>query len=542
MNRLTKILNSRFATIFCFLFAIANRVIFTSLYSLVGVDTKLQLVYAKNFMAGKGMGATKYFTNDLNNPVFDTQQLFPPGFSFVIIPFLKLFGGDEYKAVLVFDIIVAILFIIAVWLLGKKAGLPPALNNIVLLIAGCSQYFFFMSWSSTDAVSVCLLLSSLTVTIGIIYKKESISLLKLIGTALLFTSPFFFRYMYLPIALLLPVLILLSGFILKNIILKSIGSKILGVSAACLILYFIVSLSASGNALYITNVGRGVFIDQLAECYPFLPASFINVDFGAQLVQHISGIDYSTVIVVLKIINPIFLVLLIYLFLRYINKKRSAFELSAHFLFITIGSSIAFTIILLLAWLSLTYKELSWGFYKWTHVQDPRYFAFIYILIPFLLFVCLYHYRASFKNLFSRFFILIIFCCLTVEVLHGVYYNIKILINHKDVAYIRDADKGFRNFPSIISGIKSQYPDRDLLVCSPDQFYLHTASQMGFKAIFDYDNFLRTGLRVTSKSVLIMPIQSRDVMIINDFMEKEKPRLHSEIAGISFYIIELDPQ
>src|SRR5688572_32123692 len=84
MTRLIKIGGSRFAGIFCLLFAFANRVVFSSLYSLIGVDTKLQLVHAQNLLAGKGMGVTKYFTNDLNSPIFDTQQLFPPGFSFII--------------------------------------------------------------------------------------------------------------------------------------------------------------------------------------------------------------------------------------------------------------------------------------------------------------------------------------------------------------------------------------------------------------------------------------------------------------------------
>src|SRR5215207_211683 len=137
MNRLKKILETRLAGIICFLFAIANRITFTSLYSLIGSDTKIQLTYAHNLMAGKGMGVTKYFTNDLNVPLFDTHQWYPPGFSISIIPFLKLWGGDEFKAVLVFDILAAILFVIAVRVAGKKAGLPAGLNNMVTLVAGC---------------------------------------------------------------------------------------------------------------------------------------------------------------------------------------------------------------------------------------------------------------------------------------------------------------------------------------------------------------------------------------------------------------------
>lgn len=542
MNRLKKILESRFVGIFCFLFAITNRIIFASLYSLIGVDTKLQLTYAENLLAGKGMGVTKYFIADLNTPVFDTHQVFPPGFSFAIIPFLKIFGDDEHKAVLAFDITVAIFFVIAVRLLGKKAGLPPVLNNIVTLIAGCSQYFFFMSWSSTDAISVCLILFALTVTIDIIYKKENITLLRVVGTGLLFCSPFYFRYMYLPIAVLFPFLILLAGLLLKNKEIRIGGLKTLAAATSFLVLLFVFSLFTSGNALYVTNLGRGIFIDQFVECYPFLPASFINIDFGAQLIQSISGIDYSRIMLFLKIINPIILVFLLFLLCRYINKHKKPLQFSNPSLFIIIGSFISITILLLLSWLTLTYKELSWGYYKWTFVQDPRYFAFIYVYIPVLFFVCLLHYyRSSFKNLFIRFIVFIGLFCLATEVIHGVYYNIKILVAHKDLAFIRDADKGFGSFPAIITDIKKQNPDREILVCSPDQFYLHTASQMGYKAIFDYENFLQTDPKVSSKSILIMPIQSRDVVIINNYIEKKKLRLFFTIAGTSFYTQEIEP-
>src|SRR5215204_5327100 len=150
MKRLLQIFESKYATAFCLIFAIANRIIFATLYSTIGRDARVQITLAKNFLAGKGLGVTKYFAADLNTPVFDTTQLFAPGVSFTIMPFLKLFSNDEYNAVLAFDIAISIVFVIAVRSLGKKAGLPIALNNILTLIAGCSQYPFFMSGSSSD--------------------------------------------------------------------------------------------------------------------------------------------------------------------------------------------------------------------------------------------------------------------------------------------------------------------------------------------------------------------------------------------------------
>ncbi|HET9745991.1 MAG TPA: hypothetical protein VFP97_09770 [Chitinophagaceae bacterium] len=542
MSRIREIIGSRFAGIFCFLFAIANRIVFASLYSLIGVDTKLQLVYAENLLAGRGMGVTKYFTADLNTPVFDTQQIFPPGFSLTIIPFLALFGGDDYTAVLAYDIVVAILFIVAVRILGRKAGLAPELNNIITLIAGCSQYFFFMSWSSTDAIGVCLLLFSLVAVIDIINKKEHLGWVKVAGAAILFCLPFFFRFMYLPVAFLLPLYTLASGIILKNKKLKSDGFRILFACTLFLTLYFSISSLTSGNALYITDVGRGFFIDQFTEWYPFLPASFINIDFGAQLIESISGLGYSDTMFILEISNALIFAVLIFLLGRYFYKERRATQFSNHSHFIAAGSSLALVILLLLAWLTLTYKEQSWGYYKWTHVQDPRYFAFIYVFVPLVLFVCLQHYRHSLKKPMVRFFVFIAFCCLTIEVLHGIYYNGKILLSHKDLDYIRDADKGFRSFPKLIAALKNEHPDKELIVSSPDRFYLLTASQMGYKAIFDYTNFLDSDLRVSAKTILIMPIQTRDIVIISDYIEKRKPALFATIGATSFYVQEITPQ
>jgi hypothetical protein len=542
MSGLLKIFQGKYAGVICFLFAITNRIIFTSLNSLVGTDTKIQLTCSENLLGGKGMGVTKYFTNNLSNPVFDTQQFYPPGLSLVIIPFLKLFGGNEYNAVLSFDIIVSVLFVIAIRLLGKKAGLSPELNNIVTLGAGCVQYIFFMSWSSTDAISLCFILFALIQTIDIIGKKEDISFLRTTGCALLFCLPFFFRYMYLPIAGFLPLTILIFGFILKNKKLKVAGGNLLVASSLFLTALFVFSLLTSGNALFVQNFGRGIIIDQLAKWYPFLPASFINLDFAAQLTEKITHISYGRVMLFAEIINPIVFIVLLILLWKYLANYKKNRNLSNHFLFITIGSFIGITIILLLAYLTLTYKAIPWGDIRWTHSQHARYFAFIYVFIPLLFFVSLQHYCHLIKKSFVKIFVFIALCLLATEVLHGIYYNLKIVLDHKDLAIIRDADKGYRKFSSIISEIKKQNPDRQVLVSSPDQYYLHAASLMECKAIFDYENLWRTDLKVPSKSILLMAVHEQEAIIMKDYIEKKKPQLISTISGTYFYSEEINPQ
>lgn len=192
MNGLKKILDNRLTGVLCFLFAVANRLVYTTLNSLIGTDTKIQLTYTQNLLSGKGIGVTKYFTADLAAPVYDAQQLFPPGFSLAIIPFLKLSDNNEHTAVLIFDMLAAVLFVIAIRLLAKKAALPCWLVNIITLVAGCSQYIFFNSWSSTDAISLSLVLFGTGEMMNVINKQQNINWLRMMGSGFLFALPFFF--------------------------------------------------------------------------------------------------------------------------------------------------------------------------------------------------------------------------------------------------------------------------------------------------------------------------------------------------------------
>jgi hypothetical protein len=141
-----------------------------------------------------------------------------------------------------------------------------------------------------------------------------------------------------------------------------------------------------------------------------------------------------------------------------------------------------------------------------------------------------------------RIFAFISLCCLVTEVMHGIYYNIKIIRFHKDLAIIRDADQGYRSFPVVIAEIEKQNPDRQVLVSSPDQYYLHAASQMGYKALFDYENLWRTDIKVSSETILLMPVHQQEAMIMKDYIETRRPQLVSTIAGTYFYIESINPQ
>lgn len=540
MKRFLQIFESKYAAVFCILFAIANRIVFATLYSTIGRDARVQITFAKNFLAGKGLGVTKYFAADLTTSVFDTTQLFAPGVSFAIMPFLKIFHDDEYRAVLVFDIVISILFVFAVRSLGKKAGLSTALNNILTLVVGCSQYTFFMSGSSSDTIGLTFLLFGLGILISIIEKPERKKMISLFLYSVIFFLPSFFRYMYLPVSVLFPVIIFVYGVYSKNRILKTSGMW-LGTFVAVFIL-LLLSLSSwfNGNSMYVIDTGRGVFFDQLIHWYPYIPAAFINLDFIAQLIARITGISYTSAFKIFEIFNTIFLAFLIFLLMRFIltSKKR---ELNKSSVFILSGTIISLCILFLITYFSLTYKPQLYGIYLWNYNYESRYFAFIYIFLPIVSLLCIHLYPSLLKKKFSSALIFAGLLILSAEVAHGVYYNVKIISKSTDVELIRNRVADFKQFPSMLKYLNAKYPDRELLVSASDQSFLHNASEMGYKAIFDYTSLNKIDLKAEKKSILLFPIHETDAWVMKDYLERRKPRILTKMAGTVFYLEEIDP-
>ena len=331
MNRVLAMLHSRYATIFCIIFAIANRIIFATLYSSIGRDARVQITLAKNLLAGKGMGVTKYFTTNLDLPVFDTTQLFPPGFTLSIIPFLKLFN-NEYNAVLAFDIVTLLLFIWSVRLLGKNAGISAAMNNFLTLVVGCSQYVFIMHGSSADTIALTFLLFGFNTLIKIINRQQTLQWSNALFASLLFFLPSFFRYMYIPVSFIFPLIILVYGIYFRNRSLKLATLQLFAGVTIPVFLVLLLTYQYTGNSVYVVQTERGFFPGQLIHWYPYIPASFINIDFLAQLIARVSGAGYTDAFVIFEVMNVVLLLFLMYCLLRYWfwKKNKNKQRLSIH--------------------------------------------------------------------------------------------------------------------------------------------------------------------------------------------------------------------
>ena len=345
--------------------------------------------------------------------------------------------------------------------------------------------------------------------------------------------------MYLPVSVLFPLIIFAYGIFNKNKSLRITGAWLFAVVVSFIILMLSLSLWFNGNSLYVFNTERGIFFDQLIHWYPYIPAAFINIDFAAQLIAKVTGVNYIDAFIFFEVVNIIFFLFLIFQLLRWYLFKR--IQLIKSSVFIISGTAISLCILSLLAYFALTYKPQVYGIYLWNYNYESRYFAFIYIFLPILLLLCLSFYKSLSKNVILKWMLFVAAFLLSIEVLHGVYYNIKILSRQKEVLVIRDRVADYKQFPEMLKELSAKYPQQEILVSASDQSFLHNASELGYKAIFDYTSLNKIDLKVEKKSILLFPIHETDVWVMKDYLERRKPAIMTKVAGTVFYYEEISP-
>ena len=345
--------------------------------------------------------------------------------------------------------------------------------------------------------------------------------------------------MYLPVSILFPIIIIAFGFFYKNKTLRITGTWLLLFVVSFIILTLSLSSWLNGNSLYVIDTGRGIFFDQLIHWYPYIPAAFINIDFVAQLIAKVTGVNYRNAFIFFEVVNIVFFLFLIFQLLRSFLFKRIQFNKNS--IFILSGTAISLCILSLLAYFALTYKPQLYGIYLWNYNYESRYFAFIYIFLPILILLFLSFSTSFLKSFISKCILFTAAFLLFIEVVHGVYYNAKILTRHKDVMAIKDRVADYVQFPQMLKELGAKYPEHEILISASDQSFLHNASELGYKAIFDYTSLNKTDLKVEKKSILFFPIHETDVWVMKDYLQRRKPVILTKMAGTVFYFEELSP-
>jgi hypothetical protein len=541
MNRFLQILSTPQAGIFCTLFSILNRCILSHFVSFIGKDKRLQLSIAENLLAGKGLGVTKYFLSDVYTPVFDKTQEFPPGYSLLTAPILQLSGGNEYLTVTLLDLAIAILFILAIRLLCRSAGLSVATTNLITLVTGCFQYVFFMQSTPTDALALSLLFAGLAQVLYLIERRSGISSGQIFFTGLLFFLPFFFRYANLLTGLLLPLIICFYGFLKKQKPLIKTGMQLFTITAIFTLGMLLFLKLYSGKTMPVDYTATCMYPSNLQHWYPFIPASFISLDFAAQRAEQFGGISYNLAIQIFEIINLMLVAGVMTWLVGFLTKKKFKWPDTSYSWFIILGSVISGFILLTLAYMSLRTAPKA-GPFSWTFVGEQRYFGFIYIFLQVIFISAISNKRFYQLSKSIKLLLVVAVLVLSTEILHGVYYNAKIVFQRKEMLDRQTYKSDYLYFADLCRDLEKQSPGTEILVASVDRHYCHTANKMGHKGIFDAENLGKTFLSVRRKTILLIPVHFIDFWIIEEYIKTTKPKLIKEVSGTQFYLQEIQPE
>ena len=533
-------LDSKNATITVIIFSILNKVIYVLLTSSVGRDKLLQLSVTENIISGNGIGVFKYYTHDIYTPVFDKVVEFPPGYSYIMIPFVQLFNHDYYAASAAYDIIIAIFLLFVLRWICRLSGFSAYMTNLFTIIYGCFQYIYFSTAAPTDATGLLLVFFGIGVIIKLAQKNKKLTTLQFLLVGLLFFSPTFFRFMYLPISFLLPGLLILFGYKRSNRQMMKQGSFLFLLTALFIAIMILSLRTYSGYGMPQYPIERGFFPSNILRWYPFIPASFINLDFVSVQIEKLSNLKYQNVFVLFELLNIllfIFLTLLIYQTLKQIDTTLS-FKI-----FILSGSVISMVILLSLLYSSLTYTSKARDSGAWTFVYEERHFGFIYLFLQIAFLGWLYffgRYRGTIilrRIVFSLLAFLVI-----IECAHGFYYNVKSIFNYKEEKIFQNHDADYRAFDKICSDLKQKNPDTEVLVASQDWFFCQKAVLSGTKGIYDALSLNNNTILVKRKSILLVIIPEDRLVAMNKYINEKKPTLLSSVLGTGFYLQEINPQ
>ena len=278
--------------------------------------------------------------------------------------------------------------------------------------------------------------------------------------------------------------------------------------------------------------------------FPVAPSSFINIAFLTSQAIHVAGIPFKTSMQWLEIINAVVIFSLLVVFLTALIRKKAFEDLSSLKLFLLLGAFGSTGLVVLLGYLSLTYKIQAGFSNNWNYVYEPRYFAFVILFfqISFLSWCFIYFKKILAKNIFLEIITALCFFTLFVEITHNIYFHTKVAVNFKKYKSAVYREQDYSYYISLINDINNKYPGYEIWAAAPgDNFYPYLATYHGYIGIADGDNFKENSVKVKTKTILILMLYDHEINAYNNFLSGVAILSTEKRSNSNFYEIELKP-
>lgn len=494
-----------------------------------------QVLGTQSFIAGNGIGIPMVLPGDLTTIYYEHLIMWPPGYSFLLAPYLLVFKNDFITAVLTLDITSAIILIFISRSILRSLGVPIYLANIYTLFIGFFNYNFY-NFPSSDSIAITLYAISLYFSI-VLLKKDKSSISNSIGVLAPLILAAFVKYLFIPLVFTIPLLIYWKGHLEDKRYLKRFGLFVTVVLALAIGSLLIWQKLSAGSAIYIAQPERGFFPGNLLESYPFFPGAFIKMETTYLLFpgkNEIQNLIFATfqVIHVLFIIGCIF-----YIYQRLFKKRTLTLPIHDSIFFLTFIVSLVIT--LFLSALSLTVAKENWdGNIQWTYVQEPRYYGIMAILAHICLFVYLYNYYRK-SHLIIRFVFFLFAGFMTIESLRGFYFMVNRVKNYKSEIYLKPIRDPGKYVEQKIKNELVKYGVKDLVVAGP-HFIINNLSSLQFHSpiLANFASINQISSLKTKKSLLLLvSIHEESLHNFKPFREHRDVSLTAHIG--KFYIYTL---
>jgi hypothetical protein len=489
-----------------------------------------------NLLNGYGVSLGKVLPEDLSSTVYEPLINWPPGYSFLLAPFYLLFNNNYIAAGLTLDILAAVTLILVSRKILKLYDVPVFLLNISTLITGFFIYYFYLI-ASSDAIAISIFITGLYFTISLI-KSNKNWFINTVAFTICFTLCAYIKYLFVPIAIIVPAYLYFKGVSDNSSQLKKAGLftfAFIAVAISSLLLY---QKSVSGSAGYISQPQRGVFPEHILSAYPFIPAAFIQPESIAIFTQQAKGLT-SFFTAVFQLLH-LFLFAGIALFL--IKRKPDGWFKKNNpvkdFLYLTFLVSLITTLLLVVLSIWVEKEEILPGYF-WTYIEDPRYYGLPVILLQLSFFIT---YRYSYTNSrLLRYSFLFLLLLLFSEFFRGIIFSANRFTNIKKEEYSWQKENRFQKYA--VSLIRKEInPSENVVISGPPYTMTNRISlYSGFPVLNDASSINNLPCLSSKKPILLFVVLHKiNLVDYNKFLSYRGKNIGS-FGDYIFFAVHIKP-
>ena len=532
-----RFLSSKSFSVFAFTAAVFLKIALKRIFFLFGSDKLGQVVITRNFLTGHGTTIDSVAFSDLSQRMYIFSPDWPIGYNLLLSPFWLLANGDFTVAIFLVDCFTALLLTLYLRKVFIEIGFASWLANLLLIFQALFISQPLMS-AHTDFVSTTLLLAS-------IYHLTKFLSQPITNNHIYYGSFFLLatgltRYQYIPVVLLLLGIILVMTFRST----KKIYFRKIFVCLLVLSLFFSLFLwyqyTQTIGTFFLSKMKSGFFPENISFLYPFIPGSFLDLNFLAVQASRIFSLSYPFWIDMAGWINQPLALLFTFILIRFIWKRRLNAATPGEN-FIVLGGLSSLLILGELVFLSISKdKNIGPPLFEWTFVSTGRYFAWIILFIQIATAWWIFcEPRKNFlKSVIKVFFIVAV----SLQITHGLYYVTKqlagSLVPMNKIIFQNQAVGPVIDF---IEQTAKNDPEREVVVTAFDKQYGFIANLYGAAGFFSPQMLNESLPESSKKAVMLIVLTGKELSHLSKFLQRPGVRLHYKNEGFYYFTYFVDP-